>query len=72
LDSLSDRATSSDPIDPSARFRLDGKVASSRRESGIGARFARVLDALGATVVVSADAPTASRRSPPRWSTATP
>ena len=43
------------PIDPLAGFRLDGKVAIvTGASSGIGARFARVLDALGATVVVSA------------------
>jgi len=42
-------------IDPLAPFRLDGKVAVvTGASSGIGERFARVLDALGATVVVSA------------------
>jgi NAD(P)-dependent dehydrogenase (short-subunit alcohol dehydrogenase family) len=44
----------SDRIDPLAGFRLDGKVAVvTGASSGIGARFARVIDALGATVVVS-------------------
>jgi NAD(P)-dependent dehydrogenase (short-subunit alcohol dehydrogenase family) len=42
-------------LDPLAQFRLDGKVAVvTGASSGIGERFARVLDALGATVVVSA------------------
>src|SRR5688572_18505942 len=42
-------------LDPLASFRLDGKVAVvTGASSGIGERFARVLDALGATVVVSA------------------
>jgi NAD(P)-dependent dehydrogenase (short-subunit alcohol dehydrogenase family) len=44
-----------DRIDPLAGFVLDGKVAVvTGASSGIGARFARVIDALGATVVVSA------------------
>ena len=44
-----------DSFDPLASFRLDGKVAVvTGASSGIGERFARVLDALGATVVVSA------------------
>jgi NAD(P)-dependent dehydrogenase (short-subunit alcohol dehydrogenase family) len=42
-------------LDPLAQFRLDGKVAVvTGASSGIGERFARVLDELGATVVVSA------------------
>jgi NAD(P)-dependent dehydrogenase (short-subunit alcohol dehydrogenase family) len=42
-------------LDPLSSFRLDGKVAVvTGASSGIGERFARVLDALGATVVVSA------------------
>lgn len=41
--------------DPLAQFRLDGKVALvTGASSGLGARFARVLHAVGATVVVSA------------------
>lgn len=52
---LSGMTTSSDAVDPLARFRLDGKVAVvTGASSGIGARFAQVIDALGATVVVSA------------------
>lgn len=44
-----------DPLDPLAAFRLDGKVALvTGASSGIGARAARVLDALGAIVVVAA------------------
>src|SRR3954454_11968039 len=42
-------------FDPLSYFRLDGKVdVVTGASSGIGERFARVLDALGATVVVSA------------------
>jgi NAD(P)-dependent dehydrogenase (short-subunit alcohol dehydrogenase family) len=42
-------------IDPLSQFRIDGQVAIvTGASSGIGARAARVLDALGATVVVSA------------------
>ena len=43
------------PVDPLATFRLDGKVAVvTGASSGFGVRFAKVLDQLGATVVVSA------------------
>jgi NAD(P)-dependent dehydrogenase (short-subunit alcohol dehydrogenase family) len=46
---------SKNAVDPLALFRLDGLVAIvTGASSGIGARAARVLDALGATVVVSA------------------
>jgi NAD(P)-dependent dehydrogenase (short-subunit alcohol dehydrogenase family) len=50
--------TSSAPaptIDPLALFRLDGAVAVvTGASSGLGVRFARVLHAVGATVVVAA------------------
>jgi NAD(P)-dependent dehydrogenase (short-subunit alcohol dehydrogenase family) len=47
--------TSSGGIDPLARFRLDGQVAIvTGASSGLGAHFARVLHAVGATVVVTA------------------
>jgi NAD(P)-dependent dehydrogenase (short-subunit alcohol dehydrogenase family) len=42
-------------FDPIAPFRLDGKVAVvTGASSGLGDRFARVLDAVGARVVVAA------------------
>jgi NAD(P)-dependent dehydrogenase (short-subunit alcohol dehydrogenase family) len=42
-------------LDALAPFRLDGKVAVvTGASSGLGARFARVLHAVGATVVVAA------------------
>ncbi len=41
--------------DPTSIFRLDGKVVLiTGTSSGLGARFARVLDAAGATVVMAA------------------
>jgi NAD(P)-dependent dehydrogenase (short-subunit alcohol dehydrogenase family) len=44
-----------EPIDPLARFRLDGCVAIvTGASSGLGHRFARVLHAAGARVVVAA------------------
>jgi NAD(P)-dependent dehydrogenase (short-subunit alcohol dehydrogenase family) len=42
-------------IDPLSAFRLDGRVAIvTGASSGLGARFARVLDAAGARVVLAA------------------
>ena len=42
-------------VDPLARFSLDGKVAIvTGASAGLGARFARVLDAAGARVVLAA------------------
>lgn len=43
------------PLDPLAAFRLDGKVAIvTGASAGLGERFARVLDAAGARVVLAA------------------
>src|SRR3954453_15108201 len=43
------------PPDPLAAFRLDGKVAIvTGASAGLGARFAKVLDAAGAKVVLVA------------------
>lgn len=45
----------SSDINPLAQFNLDGRVVViTGASSGLGERFARVLDALGATVVVAA------------------
>lgn len=42
-------------FDPISQFRVDGKIAIvTGASSGLGARFARVLHAAGATVVVTA------------------
>jgi NAD(P)-dependent dehydrogenase (short-subunit alcohol dehydrogenase family) len=44
-----------DAVDPLASFRLDGKVAIvTGASAGLGARFAKVLDAVGARVVLAA------------------
>ena len=47
--------TTATALDPLSLFRLDGKVALvTGASSGLGERFARVLDAVGARVVVAA------------------
>jgi len=52
---MSDLHTAVTVADPLARFRLDGEVAVvTGASSGFGERFARVLDAVGARVVVAA------------------
>ena len=55
IPSVDSPAMALDAIDPLHAFRLDGKVAIvTGASAGLGARFARVLDAAGARVVVSA------------------
>ena len=45
----------SSSFDPVSQFRVDGKIAIvTGASSGLGARFARVLHAAGATVVLTA------------------
>ena len=47
--------TTATALDPLSLFRLDGKVAVvTGASSGLGDRFARVLDAVGARVVIAA------------------
>jgi hypothetical protein len=53
--SRADRSNGVPPVDPLALFRLDGQVAIvTGASSGLGERFARVLHAVGAAVVVTA------------------
>ncbi|CAN5406449.1 glucose 1-dehydrogenase [soil metagenome] len=53
--SLPTPGESSQALDPLSTFRLDGRVAVvTGASSGLGARFARVLHSVGATVVVAA------------------
>ncbi|MEP6623987.1 MAG: SDR family oxidoreductase [Acidimicrobiia bacterium] len=52
---ISPSATPAASFDPLASFRLDGMVAIvTGASSGLGARFARVLDAAGARVAITA------------------
>ena len=53
--STDDTPLSPDAFDPLAGFRLDGQVVLvTGASSGLGARFARVLDAVGARVAIAA------------------
>ena len=50
-----DEAPENQPLDPLGAFRLDGQVAIvTGASSGLGVRFARVLHAVGAHVVLAA------------------
>jgi len=49
------RSTDTEPMSPEAMFRLDDRVAIvTGASSGLGERFARVLQAAGASVVIAA------------------
>jgi NAD(P)-dependent dehydrogenase (short-subunit alcohol dehydrogenase family) len=55
LDRQSESSSAPTALDPLALFRLDGQVAVvTGASSGLGARFAQLLHATGATVVVAA------------------
>ena len=60
-----------EPLDPFAAFRLDDRVALvTGASAGLGARFARVLHAAGATVVAYSTYPSGRMRSlfqTPSW-----